>query len=451
MFQKTIFAAVLAHVGHNQVDGLQNVGIFEAEPSRAQGLDPHVCYADVAYTDVPWIMKRTYSDDASNEVATRDHPTYYELPKETGLTGDDFRYVVHTGNPQSISGTIANAMTTATGDSGKPQGEQFAAEPTLKYGILNLDGPSMQRASLKGKGAFYDFFTKHVDTMLEEFGARLAFDLFGDGNGIRGQISDINGNVLTLAGARTADKFKRGMVIGAATGATGLTGVQAGTTFVTKINRGDNTIEVNDAADITTLAVGQYLFAFGEPGTCIEGMGQCTPLTAPTAGNLFRTVERTNDLEALAGSRIDNSSVFPEDALGDLAVEVHCLNHRLTRGVMHPVKFQEAVKRLGAKVEYTNPGGNADIGFESITLHVAGAAMKIMSDPDCPFTVTRGWNPRSHKLVYLGSKPVHWIRTAGGGQYQWSTSSDGIQMRARFHGNYLQPDPSEHGVASVAA
>lgn len=408
--------------------------------------------SDVAYTDVPWIMKRTYSDDASNEVATRDHPSYYELPKEKGLTGEDFRYTVHTGNPQSISGTIGNAQTAANGNSGKIQGEQFAAEPTLKYGVLKLDGPSMQRAALKGKGAFYDFVTKHVDTMLEEFGGRLAFDLFGDGNGVRGQIAagGITGNVITLAGARTADKFKRGMIIGSSANADG-SAPQAGSTYITKIDRAGNKITVADAAGIAGLAAGQYLFAWGEPGTCIDGMGLCTPLTAPTAGNLFRTVERTNDLEALAGSRIDNTGLYPEDVLGDLAVEVHCLNHRLTRGVMHPVKFQEAVKRLGAKVEYTNPGGNADIGFESITIHAAGAAMKVMSDPDCPFTITRGWNPRSHKLVYLGEKPVHWIRTAGGGQYQWSTSTDGIEMRARFHGNYLQPDPSEHGVGSVAA
>jgi hypothetical protein len=408
--------------------------------------------ADAAYTDVPWIMKRTYSDDASNEVALRDHPSYYELAKEKGLTGEDFRYTVHTGNPQSISGTFAAAAAAANGNSGVIKGEQFAAEPTLKYGRLNLDGPSMQRASLKGKGAFYDFVTKHVDSTLEEFGARLAFDLFGDGNGIRGQIAagGITGNVFTLAGARTADKFKRGMPLGAATGATGLTGVRVGSTFVTKVNRSANTIEVDDATDIASLAAGDYLFVVGEPGTCIEGMGLCTPLTAPTSGNLFRGVERTNDLEALAGSRINNTALNVDEVLGDLAVEVHCLNKKLTRGVMHPVKFQEVVKRLGAKVEYTNPGGNADIGFESITIHAAGAAMRIVSDPDCPFTVTRAWNPRSHKLVYLGDSPVHWIRTAGGGQYQWSTSTDGIEMRARFHGNYLQPDPSEHAVGSVA-
>ncbi len=405
--------------------------------------------ADVLHTDVPWIMKRTYSDDNSNEVATRDHPSYYELPKETGLTGEDFRYTVHTGNPQSISGTITEAQTGANGNSGKIQGEVFAAEPTLKYGVLKLDGPSAQRAALKGKGAFYDFVTKHVDATLEELGARLAFDLFGDGNGIRGRRSSASGNEITLTNARTADNFKRGMRIGASSNSDG-SSPRTGETFITRINRTANKITVDDITDISGFIDNDYLFAVGEPGTCIEGMALCTPLAAPTSSDSFRGVNRYNDVEALAGSRIDDSGIYPEEVLGDLAVDVQCLNHKITRGVVHPKKFQEIVKRLGAKVTYTNPGGNADIGFESIMIHVAGAMLRLTSDPDCPYVRVRGWNPRSHKLVYLGEKPVHWIRTAGGGQFQWATSSDGIEMRARFHGNYLQPDPSEHAVGSVA-
>jgi hypothetical protein len=97
-----------------------------------------------------------------------------------------------------------------------------------------------------------------------------------------------------------------------------------------------------------------------------------------------------------------------------------------------------------------SPGGNADIGFESIAIHAAGSMMRIVSDPDIQLTRTRCWNPRSHVLRYLGGSPVHWIRTSGGGQSQWGTTTDGIEMRARSYGDYLQPDPSEHGVGSVA-
>lgn len=405
--------------------------------------------ADSAFGDVEWIMKRTYSDDRSSEIATRDHPSYYELPKEQGLTGDDFRYAVQTGNPQAISGTYTDAAAGADGNTGVVKGEQFAVEPRLKYGVLKMDEPSILRASLKGRGAFYEWVTQQIEGTLEEMGSRLAFDLFGDGNGVRGRRSSISGNEVTLTDARSADRFKRGMRVGASANSDG-SSPRTGSTYITRVNRTANKITLNDASAIASFADGDYLFAVGEPGTCIEGMALCTPLAAPTSSDSFRGVNRYNDVEALAGSRRDETSTFPEELLGDLAVDVHCLNHKITRGVVHPVKFQEIVKRLGAKVEYTNPGGNADIGFESIMIHAAGAGIRLMSDPDCPFTRTRGWNPRSHKLVYVGPKVVHWIRTAEGGQYQWSGTADSREYRSRFYGNYLQPDPSEHAVGSVA-
>lgn len=405
--------------------------------------------ADAAHTDVAWIMKRNYSDDKSMEIATRDHPSYYELPKKQGMQGSDFRYVVQTGNPQSISGTFTSAQDGANGNSGIIQGSVFAAEPALKYGVLKLDGPSMLRATTEGKGAFFDFVTRHADGVLEELGARLGFDLFGDGNGIRGQRSSISSNTVTLTAARTAERFKRGMIVGASANSDG-SSPRSGSTYVTKIDRSANSITLADASQIASFTDADYLFAVGEPGTCIDGMADCTPLATPTSSDSFRSVNRSVDAEALAGCRVDNTGIYPEEVLGDLAVDVHCLNKKLTRGVMHPIKFQEVVKRLGAKVEYTAPGGNADIGFESIMIHAAGSAMRIVSDPDIGLTRTRAWNPRSHLLRYLGPSPVHWIRTAGGGQFQWSTSTDGIEMRARFYGNYLQPDPSEHAVGSVA-
>ncbi len=405
--------------------------------------------ADSAFTDVTWIMKKTYSDDKTAEIATRDHPTYYDLPKEAGLTGEDFRYAAKTGNPQSISGTIGEAINGANGDSGVIKGEQFVAEPTSKYGVLRLDRQSILRASLKGRGAFFEWATEQIESTIEEMGARLAFDLFGDGNGIRGRRTSASGNEITLTDARSADRFKRGMRIGASSNSDG-SSPRTGSTFVTRINRSGNKITVDDVTDISGFVDNDYLFAYGEPGTCVEGMALCTPLAAPTSSDSFRSVNRYNDVEALAGSRRDESSVYPEQLLGDLAVDVHCMNHFITKAVLHPVKFQEVVTRLGAKVEYTNPGGNADIGFESITIHAAGRPIKLMSDPDCPFTRVRGWDPKAHKLVYLGPKPVYWIRTADGGQFQWASSADTFEYRAHFYGNYLQPNQARHVVGSVA-
>lgn len=401
--------------------------------------------ADTTIDDVDHIMKRRYSDRASTEVAMRDHPTFYDLAKEGAFDGADFAYPVTTGNPQSISADFTIAQNNAGGNSAL-KGVQFKAEPRLKYGVLKLHGPSLQRAR-GNKGSFYDFVTRHADGMLEELGSDLAYDLFRDGNGIRGRRSSISGNIVTLTEKRDCDHFRRGMIVGASGNSDG-SSARTGTTFVTKIDRANKKVTLNDASAILLFVDGDYLFRAGDPGACMEGMAVATPLAAPTSGDSFRTVDRSVDVEALAGSRIDNTALYPEEMLGDLAVEVQILNKRVTKGAMYPTKFQEAVKRLGAKVEYHNPGGNADIGFESFKIHAGGRVLSIVSDPDIPVDRTRAWDPKSHCYKHI-DEVVHWIRTGSGATQQWSTNSDGIEMRSRSHGNYLQYDPSCHAVGSV--
>jgi hypothetical protein len=395
-------------------------------------------------TNVAYIMKRRYSDAQSTEVARREHPTFYEIMDTGSFDGSDFAYATTTGNPQGISsGTLANAQTAAE----TIKGEQFLATPRVKYGICQLDGVSMMKAR-GNKGSFYDFATRHIDGTLDEMGANLAFDLFRNGVGQRGKIAVIAGNVLTLTNLRDVENFRRGMTIIASVNADG-SAAKAGACKVTKLNRSAKQITVDNLALITgTAAVNDFLFRLGDPGNCMEGMGVATPLVAPTVGVLFRNVERTNDLEALAGSRIDDTSRYPEEILGDLAVEISLIGKKVSRGVVYPTVFQSMVKRLGAKVMYTSPGGAADIGFESIMIHTAGGALKIVSDPDQDPTLVRVWRPDAHQIKHI-DELVHIIRDDNNKSIRLATA-DGIELRFRSVSNYLQPDQASHGVGTFA-
>jgi hypothetical protein len=119
----------------------------------------------------------------------------------------------------------------------------------------------------------------------------------------------------------------------------------------------------------------------------------------------------------------------------------------VSRAGVYPTVFQSIVKRLGAKVEYQNPGGVADIGFESIMIHTAGGVLKLTSDPDIPVNRTRCWRPDAHVIKHI-DELVHIIRDDGRPSMR-STSTDGIEIRARSLLNYLQYDTASHGVASV--
>lgn len=394
-------------------------------------------------TTVAFVFRRRYSDAQVADVTMRDHPSYQRIAKVQGLGGQDFVYAVTTGDPQGVAnGTLANAQFADE----TLKGEQFVCTDVLKYGVITIDGPSMLR-NQAFQGKIIDLVTRTTDGVLRTVGSDIAFDMFRDGTGKLGRRASISGNVVTLTDATDVDKFKRGMTVIASANANG-TSPKAGQAKVTKIDRANKKITLDDQSTILLFADNDYLFRYGTAQNAIQGMGACTPLVAPTAGVLFRNVERTNDTEALAGTRIDDTTKFPEEMIGDLAVQLSLLGKRIERATVYPTVFQAMVKRLGAKVTYMSPGGTAMIGFQELMLHAAGYAVPVTSDPDIVPTELRVWDESSHNLTYLGPSIVHLIRDDGNNVRQRQAGNDGFEVRARAQLNYLQPDPAAHGVGS---
>jgi len=365
--------------------------------------------------------------------------------RAVALQSNPFPYTqgfVTTGNPQGI----ADDFPTAQGAAETLKGVQLAAVPYTKYGDLVLDGPSMMRAR-GGKASFYDLVTRSQDGILDELGAEIAFNLQRDRSGMRGRRASISGNIVTLTNKRDVEHFKRGMTVMACTAAAG-TGARAGSAKVVGLNRTNGTITLDDQSTITTFSDNDYLFRKGGNATGIEGMELCTPLSVPTAGDSFRGIDRSVDAEALAGSRIDDTTRYAEEIAGDLAVEIQIISKKADRCVVFPTVFQAMVKRLGAKVEFM-PGSTADVGFEYITITAGGAQVRVMSDVDARYDRLRLERQDTHCIKHM-DELVHFIRDDGRPNLR-TASTDGLETRARFLGNYVQYDPGSHGVASVSS
>jgi hypothetical protein len=390
---------------------------------------------------VAFVFRRRYSDAQVADMTMRDHPSYQRIAKRAGLGGQDFVYGVVTGDPQGVGNTFASAQSADE----TLKGEQFVCTDVQKYAYMTIDGPSMLR-NQANQGKIIDLVTRTIDGGLRSVGSDIAFDMFRDGNGRLGRRASISGNTVTLTDANDVDKFKRGMTLIASANADG-SSPKAGSAKVLKILRASLQIVLNDQSQIISFADSDYLFRLGSAQNSMQGMGATTPLSAPTAGVLFRNVERTNDLELLAGTRITSVTVFPEEQIGDLAVQLSIIGRRIERATVYPTVFQNMVKRLGAKVTYMSPGGTANVGFEELTLHAAGYAVPVTSDPDIVPTELRVWDESAHEICYLGPSIVHLIRDDGLVR-RAQTGNDGFEVRARFAGNYLQPDPASHGVAS---
>lgn len=391
------------------------------------------------------VYKRVYSGSKPADLATRDHVWYAMMARQGGFTGKSFTYNLQHGFPQGISGSSTVARANATSSSGvAPE-----AYRTRKFACVTIQSEAAQAA--KGnKGAFFDLITHETDSVLIEMGDRLAYDFYRGPSCVRGHGASAVGNVLTLAEPSDVRNFKPKMVIVSDNAADGLS-LNTGSTFVVAINRAAGTVTFDDLTDISGFAATDYLFGIGDPGTGIEGMEYCTPLSAPVYGvDSFRGIDRGVDSEALAGSRLDDSSLNAEVALGRGAVMVADMgkSHALNQAFLNPVHFYNVTQRLNAKVEYSDGGGSANYGFEHITIHTAAGSMRVYSDPDCPLNRGRASRMGTQYIKHMGELPH--IFDLDGNQTLRLNDDLGIETIVEAYSNLIQEDTMAQFVCSLA-
>jgi len=395
---------------------------------------------------VAWIYRRDYSNDAIADITMRDHVWYAKCEKRGDYGGDSFVYVVRYGNPQGVSGDFEVAQNRA----GSSKGVQFRMVATDKFGVVTLNNKAIL-ASKGSKKAFYELVTMETDNVLEEVGDSLAYDFYRDTTGLRGRISAINGNELTLSKRTDARNFKEEMFVIASTASSG-TAPRSGAAEIDSVNEQDGKIILVSAAAITGLSTNDYLFREGDPGTCMEGLEVCTPLAAPVRGSdSFRGQDRGRNPNKLAGSRLSNTMLLPEQALGLLAVQISTTgrSHNVDEGYLHPEQFYGVSTRLGAKVEYVdNDGAVAHYGFESFVIHTAAGTLRIFSDPDCPIDRGRVSRRGSQHIKHMGGLP-HLVDNDGNMMLR-QTSASGIESRVEAYSNLVQTDTAAQGVCELA-
>jgi hypothetical protein len=392
-------------------------------------------------TTVAFIYMKKYADGAPADIAQRMHPLFGRITKKGGFVGTSFNYAIRYVNPQGVGGTFATTQTASANSKGK----QLTALRFPKYGVITLNGEAM--AAAPDKGAFLDLVTMETDGILEEMGDSFAFDLYRQGYGQRGQRSSASTNVITLSNPDDARNFKEGMTVIADDTATGLS-PRTGSTTIASVDEDAGTITLTSAAAITGFADSDYLFRAGDPGTCMEGLELCTPLTAPVyLSDSFRGIDRGSDVKRLAGSRLADTSNTIEENIGRVAIKVSQIGKKVDECYLNPVNFWAVARRLNAKVEYDGGGGEAKFGFETISISTPAGTVRVVSDPDCPTDRGRLINSSAHHLRTLRGLP-HIIEDDGRPSLR-STNADSIEARARGWVNYIQTDPGAFGVFSI--
>src|SRR5215471_1006904 len=250
-------------------------------------------------------MKRLYSDNEPENLASRDRVWLTKVPKRRDFTGISLTVPVKYGNPQSISTTLPGAQAGVN----QTKGVAWIGSRVKRYGDIQVDGESILATGNKA-GAFLELLELEVNGTIDEHGRRLSNDLYGNGSGSLGKVSSVTGGTngtITLVNPDDVKNFAVQQSIGANPTETGSSGTaRVGTATIT--NRNEDAGTITFSGTITGLQAGDFLYNANATATDYDfgfmGLAAWIPLTAPSA-TLFMNVDRTADVNALAGWRLN--------------------------------------------------------------------------------------------------------------------------------------------------
>jgi hypothetical protein len=394
-----------------------------------------------------YLTKRLYlKGDLPSELAKRDHPLFGKMVRKSCYFGSDAFYSWKHTNPQSISGSFANAKTQSETATSSPKGMQLRMTDATKYGRITVDGKSMLKTK-NNDAAFAKLWRQASEGEFEEFGNRLAFNMFRDGSGVRGQRSSESNDITTLVLADDARNFEIDAVIIASDNADG-SSPHGGTALIESVNLVNGTIGF-DTSDIASLGDNDYLFYQGEVGAAANPDGLAThfPLTTPAGSEDFRGVDRSVYPERLAGYRVDNTAAPIEENLGRCAIGIRKNGGKADCAFLAPENVWAVVRRLGAKVEYEDFGGTVKYGYQYVSIITPAGVLKVYMDPDCP--TNRGYVCREGDLFLAHADPVVHVIQDDGRMTLRQDSDDGIEQRWRSVTQTYVLRPRDHGVISI--
>jgi hypothetical protein len=390
------------------------------------------------------VMKEIYPNVRVEGEAMRKAEFFRWVPKRDEFYGDTYVVPILFENPQGHSRVFANALQQVE----TTRQRKFVATSRKKdYGIVKIDAETMM-ASSKEVGAFIKARETQINTMLNQLGKRTNLALFRKSAGHIGQVATTYVPAsTTIPLTRKADvyNFGLGQTILADDTESGAS-PRVGTPQITALSASAGTITVSAAP--AALAAGDFLFNNGDQSASFNGLEGWLPLTAPTAGDNFLGVDRSEYVERLAGKRVDSAARTILENATELATLIAEDGGDPDTLWLHPRAGKILAEELQGQVERLD-GGAAEMGFSGYKiLHFATGPINVLFDRDCQ--ADRGYmlTQKTWRFAHMGPVP-HLVRddtlTA-----RVETNADAIQVRARLFGDLFCEAPGWNGVMSVA-
>jgi hypothetical protein len=323
-------------------------------------------------------------------LAESDRPLLAMIGKDTDFSGDGTHIPLIYSRPQGIATTLADAQLSRN----NLQGSKFILTAGDYSGSVTIADKTI-KASRNNQGAFFKARAAETDNLISTIADDLATALYGNGGLSFAQISEINGNVLTLANPGDTFHFEVGTAVEFSTSdgtSAGAVRAESQIVFVESVQRADGTITLEDASYVTGLAVDDYIFRRGtfpngELDTLMVGLEGY--LWANNAPPVLYGMDRTKDPIRQAGARLNSNDIRGKSAEQRLRLLGTQMTGKYrgkgaTHGFVNPEDWDQIVTSLSTQGIRSFKDDSTKFGFESIHFTAGGKRIKLYADPFCP-------------------------------------------------------------------
>lgn len=348
-------------------------------------------------------LKELYDNQTVENLVYNDNPFLAMIRKNTDFGGKYKPVPIITGASQSRSSSFSNAQTNQS----PVQIESFFLTRASDYSIAQIDNQTML-ASKTDKMSFLEGSKVLIDGAITSITLSLSSALFRSGTGSIGQISSISTGAIVLSDVNSIVQFERNMVLQAS--ATDGGSLRAGVGYVISVDRSAGTMVVSTSyggspATPSGWVANDFLLVQGDSNAKIKGLLAWLPSSAPTSGDNFFGVDRSVDSTRLAGVRYNGSSQPIEEALIDASSLLAREGGKPDVCIMSYASYSALEKSLGAKVQYVDLKGPAEIAFRGIEINGANSRIKCFPDRSCPSRTAFLLTMKSWCLESLGDAP----------------------------------------------
>lgn len=335
------------------------------------------------------------------------------------------------------------------------------------YQIVTITNLLMEQTK-SDAGAFVDAAKLQIDGGFRNITNNVAFQLFGDGTGSRGQLAASGGYsgsgaalTLTLANSQEIVNFEVGMTIRASATAGGAPSDD--TAQITSVNRSSGVIlaTCSDSTPDSEWANGAFLSVDGDvpltggvtTGSMlnISGLGAWIPKSSPSA-TAFWNVDRSVDPTRLAGLRYDASNYTIEEGITNALAFLNREGGKPDLCIMDFASYAALVNSLGAKVQYVQVNHDeVEVAFEGITFQSAYGRVTVLADRSCPPQTAYLLTMSTWKLRSLGKVPHILTYGLEGLEGLRVGNADALEIRIGYYGNLICSAPGWNCVVTLSA